>query len=213
MQAIGRILQIEYERMQEALWGGNNSMYPPAVYDRFCEHAETRGPIVTWALDLWIKGQIGTDEFGVWCPTLKRLELHPWQRFKAPSIVTSLRALELELASQVKFGLRVAPLRVFKLAYSAFLVTLFALLQRFPGFAALNPLRNLLQKTWPRTLDCLAATLEKNFAFDRTRIGVSDRAKRIGAKWRSKFPLAEWGARLPAQWSSRIPMFMRPMFR
>ena len=132
------------------------------------EKAVNRAPIIRWALGVWLRGRVGLEGCGQ----------------KGLTIVGSLRALELELASQIKFGLTTAPLRVAKLALSALLLTIFAWLSRIPGF------NQRLRSTWPRTVEHLATVMERNFEHDPHRsLEVTNRAQRLGAKWRKLFPL------------------------
>ena len=106
---------------------------------------------------------MGIDREGMWCPTLKRLKLHPWQTVarSTPSFGPSLKVLEDELTEQVKFGFRTAPLQAVKLAYRAIVVAVVAIVGRWPGF---EWLRSSLPKSWPRCVDALAETIEQNHA-------------------------------------------------
>jgi len=82
---------------------------------------------------------------------------------QVPNIIQSLRVLQMELTAQVKRGWRTSPLRVIKLLYSSLLVTVCAVVAQFPGFATL---RRVVSRRWPKLVDHLAATLEKNLAED-----------------------------------------------
>ena len=173
VRAVGRILQIEWRRLKEAASRGVQA--PGEVAQRLTE----RGPIVTWALDLWLRGKLGIQEASS----------------NIPDIVASLRVLEIELASQVKLGFASAPLRAIKLLMSATMLTVLALMARIPLF---DTLRKRVQATWPKTVDHLAAVLEQNLADDPTKgVFTSGRARRIGERWRRVFPLAASSAPPP----------------
>ena len=66
---------------------------------------------------------------------------------------------------------------------------------RCPGFHWLKP---ALDKTWPKTVDHLAATLERNLEYDPSRVITSNRARKLAAKWRSLFPIAPRAVEGPA---------------
>jgi len=174
-QAVGRILQVEWDRLIQVAWH-QGSRQPWHVLMRAKERLTERRPIIVWAVDLWLKEGLECIPF--------------YHQVEVPNIWASLRALELELASQIKFGLTTSPLRVLRLAYSTLMVVLYALLGNVPGFkrcAAWCGKR--LAVRWPKLVDHLAATLETNLATDPSRIIVSHRARRLGAKWRAWFPL------------------------
>jgi len=158
--AVTRILQIEVERLVATVRQGGK---PAHVVQRVKDTAELRKPIITWAVNLWLQRALGTDTPGMWCPTLKRLKLHPWQKVasSSPGFRQSLNVLEDELTQQVKFGLRTAPLKAIKLAYRALIVTCVAVIGRWPGF---QWLKSNMKTTWPRAVDALAATIEGNHA-------------------------------------------------
>lgn len=134
------------------------------------EEMDARQPIIRWALNLWVKDAMGFDEFGAWCPTLRRMQLHPWQ-WKwptaagpaltiiqtPPTLVQALRALRPSLEVEIRRGLRTSPLRVARLAFRSILVYLLAALSFLPG-----PTQPLIQRTWPRIVEHLATTLETN---------------------------------------------------
>ena len=180
-KAVGRILHIEWLRLKQAAREGNQE--PCAVVKRVADKAQDRAPIISWALDLWVRNLLGI-EWGT-------AESHPYLDLipgsSVPHIWTSLRVLELELASQIKFGFGHSPLRTLRLAYSAIAVTVVALMARCPGFKWLKP---ALDATWPKTVDHLAATLERNLEYDPSRVITSNRARKLAAKWRSLFPIA-----------------------
>jgi len=176
-QAVGRILQVEMDRLVQA-WQQCSSHNPLDAVSRVKERLDERGPIITWALDLWLRD------------SLRRVPFYDAAAQRVPNIWPSVRALEIELTSQIKFGLTTAPWRVLRLAYSTMMVVIYAVLaQHVPGVATLS-LR--LQARWPRLVEHLAATLEHNLATDPSRVLVSSRARRIGAKWRALFPVSPW---------------------
>lgn len=166
-QAVGRILQIEWDRLCAV--AGQGSHNPLLVFRRVQEKVHERKPIIAWALNLWLR---------------ESLELIPFYRqVHIPDIWGSIRALELELASQIKFGLTTSPLRVIRLAYSTLMVVIYALLGNIKGF------RQRLGHQWPKLVDHLAATLETNLREDPSRVLKSGRNKRLGAKFRRWFPM------------------------
>jgi hypothetical protein len=125
---------------------------------------EARSPMLKWATSRWLIDFLGIEKYGVWCPTLKRMEMHPWQwtpkghpTLSAPTFIESLLALRPQLTSEIKRGFRTSPLRVCRLAYRAAIVYALAALSSLPG-----PQRKLIQKTWPRLVEHLATTLELN---------------------------------------------------
>ena len=152
-RAIGRILQIEWSRLKEEPFRGPTGK-PAEVVQRFQQTAERRGPIIRWALHLWIGGTLRAQ--GVIRPVQDAYET--LTRDKVPDFLTSLRMLERELASQVRFGLSTAPLRVVRLLYCSLLVTVCAIVARLPGFGAV---RAGVRTRWPQLVDHLAATLER----------------------------------------------------
>ena len=169
-RAVGRILQVELERLRTTAWGVGSDD-PVEVAKRLQEGAVNRGPIIKWALNIWIRGELGMRQ----------------AQYKGLTIVASLRALELELASQIRFGFRHAPLRVLRLAGSVIFLTLFAWLSQLPGGFAMN---QRLRNTWPKTVEHLADILEANLAVDPVRgLETTDGARRLGIRWRRWLPL------------------------
>lgn len=150
-RAVGRILQIEWERFQVA-WHvlSRSGQGPIEVATQMLDKARNREPIIRWALGIWIRGKVGLEGAGQ----------------KGLTIISSLRALELEIAAQLKFGLQTAPWRVVRLACSAFMLTLLAVLARIPGC---EPLNRRLCKLWPKTVEQLSAVMERNFQEDPSR--------------------------------------------
>lgn len=214
-QAIGRIIGIEWKRLKQAARVGDPN--PAEVAKRVASKARDRAPIIVWALDLWVRSKLGIDKneakpgseghsvrrarsssrslsararrlrdpcasfvdpLGIWGDT----------NFRVPNIWTSLRVLELELASQIKFGMRTAPLRVLRLGVSALIVTVVALMAQLPGFAWF---KRMVEATWPGLVEHLAATLERNLEEDPSKVLASDRSARWGAAWRRYFPIKE----------------------
>lgn len=173
LRAIGRILNIELQRLRAAAFGGGK---PAWVMAQVQETAVSRAPIITWALDLWLRSELGPEERARrgkgQLPPLQRAVVDGYgamTRGRVPNIVTSIRILQFELACQVKFGLRTSPLRVLKLLYSSLFVLFCALVAQCPGFSAL---RGGVAKRWPKLVDHLAATLEKNLAQTESAVAV-----------------------------------------
>jgi len=168
LKAIGRILQIEKERLKAAALGGGK---PAVVVKRVQDTARSRAPIVSWALDLWLRSSLGAEAR----ESQGKEELPPLQRRivdgynsithgRVPNIVESLRVLRLELTSQVAFGLRTSPVLVVKLLYSSLLVTVCAVLGQFSTLPGARAVKRVVGKRWPKLVDHLAATLEQNLA-------------------------------------------------
>ena len=128
------------------------------------EEMEARGPMLRWAITRWMIEAAGIEKPGVWCPALKRMELHPWQwtpkghpSLTTPTLIQSLRALRPQLTLEIKKGFKTSPFRVCRLAYRTAIVYVLAALSWLPG-----PQRKLIQRTWPRLVEHLASTLEQN---------------------------------------------------
>ena len=175
LRAIGRILQIEAQRLKAAALSRGK---PTEVVRRVHETAVTRAPIIGWALDLWFRSSLEPEQR----EAQGKQQLEPWQRAvvdgyssatrnKVPDLLYSLKVLQRELASQVRFGLRTSPLRVVKLLYSSLLVTLFVLVARCPG---LSVVRAGVARRWPKLVDHLAATLERNLAVTESVVTSRD---------------------------------------
>jgi len=183
LQAIGRIIQVELERLKAAALGGGK---PAVVVQRVHSTAVSRAPIIKWGLDIWMRSTL--EQQAKVSERLARQRDHqgktrllPWQKVvhygytnathgRVPDIVTSLRELQVELSEQIKFGFRTSPLSVIRLAYCSLLVTICALVARYPGFEAL---RRGVTTRWPRLVIHLAATLEENLAATRRLIESS----------------------------------------
>merc|ERR1719331_1464672 len=78
---------------------------------------EARSPMLKWATSRWLIDFLGIEKYGVWCPTLKRMEMHPWQwtpkghpTLSAPTFIESLLALRPQLTSEIKRGFRTSRL-------------------------------------------------------------------------------------------------------
>jgi len=149
-RAVGRILQIEWERFQQALAQATSSDDPVEAAKRMQEHAINRGPIIRWGMHLWVRGKLGLEGAGK----------------TGGTIVQSLRALERELAAQIRFGLSTSPLRVARLACSALVITVLAYLSRLPWC---EPLNRRIRTTWPKTVEHLASVLQRNLETDPSR--------------------------------------------
>ena len=154
LRAIGRIVDIELDRLREEPFLGGE---PVEVARRFRDTAVSRAPIISWGIDIWLRGSPMAQE-ALTQVGLKRA-YDEVSRDNVPDFLTSLRVLERELASQVRAGITRAPLRVVRLLYYSALVTLCAMLARLPGFA---PVRAGVRRRWPKLLNHLAATIESN---------------------------------------------------
>jgi len=169
--AVVRILEVELARLQTAL---DLAMAGPSLHpklkskapstEEIAEEFERREPMLRWAAWRWMVDSLGIEKYGVWCPTLKRLQLHPWQwtpkddpTFKPPTFLESLRALRPTLEAEIKRGFWIAPVAVMRLAYRATIVYALAAFSNLPG-----PQRKLIQRTWPKIVEHLADTLEAN---------------------------------------------------
>ena len=173
-KAVERILNVELARLTTAIELNFARFSLPEklrakapTTQEIADEMDARQPIIRWALNLWVKDAMGFDQFGAWCPTLRRMRMHPWQwewpaaagpaSLKPPTLVQALRALRPSLEVEIRRGLRTSPLRVTRLAWRAILVYLLAALSFLPG-----PTQPLIQRTWPRIVEHLATTLETN---------------------------------------------------
>ena len=105
--------------------------------------------MLKWATSRWLIDFLGIEKYGVWCPTLKRMEMHPWQwtpkghpTLSAPTFIESLLALRPQLTSEIKRGFRTSPLRVCRLAYRAAIVYALAVGKRVLYTTPLKALSN-----------------------------------------------------------------------
>lgn len=169
--AVERILEVELERLKTAVELNVAKLSLPEhlrkaapTTDEIVEEARARAPMLRWAINRWLIESLGTEKFGVWCPTLKKLELHPWQwtpkghpTLTPPTLVESLIALRPQLTEEILNGFKSFPLRACRLAYRAAVVYALAMLQNLPG-----PQSKLIQRTWPRLVEHLAMTMELN---------------------------------------------------
>ena len=181
--AVTRLLQIEYDRLSQAMeiqvalmregvapWDDTASNAPSMK--EVLEEMEARRPMIRWATRQWLVNALGINRPGVWCPQLKKWELHPWQwvpkghpTLTTPTLAKSLRVLRPQLTAEVRRGFRSSPLRVCRLAYRALLVYLLAAIADIPG-----PQKALIQRTWPKCVDHLAAMLEYNHELNMQQI-------------------------------------------
>jgi len=169
--AVERILEVELARLNTAVkLNVARLSLPERLQDKapttteILEEWDARAPMMRWAVTRWMIESMGIEKYGVWCPTLKRLELHPWQwtpnahpTLTTPTFVESLITLRPQLTDEIRQGFRTSPLRVFRLAYRAAIVYALAALSFLPG-----PQRQLIQRMWPRLVEHLATTLELN---------------------------------------------------
>ena len=173
--AVERILNVELARLITAVNLNLATLSPrsrkalPAKLrqrapssEKISTEMEARTPMIRWALMTWLRETAGINQEGMWCPTLKKFELHPWQwtpkghpSLTTPTLVSSLQALRPTLVQEIKEGLRSSPLRVCRLAYRAALVYSLAALSFLPG-----PFRPMIQRNWPRLVEHLATTIE-----------------------------------------------------
>jgi len=175
VQAVLRLLNVEYERFRDVAtqqWallvkGVDVEEAELSHSDEAAEMVRERLPIVHWSVVQLLHDRLGTQKFGVWCPTLKRWKLHPWQWvpnahphsevWHGPKLGKALWALRQTLIQEVRHGLRTSPLRVVRLAYRAAFVYVLSFLNRVPG-----PHRRLIQREWPRLVEHLSGMLERN---------------------------------------------------
>ena len=173
--AVERILNVELARLITAVNLNLASLSPRSrkalpenkriitpTPDKIADEMENRAPMIRWALTTWVKDVMGIDREGMWCPTLKKFELHPWQwtpkghpTLTTPTLVSSLRALKPTLVEEIRTGIRSSPLRVIRLAYRAAVVYALAAVAWLPG-----PVRPMIQRNWPRLVEHLATTIE-----------------------------------------------------
>jgi len=221
VQAVLRLLNVEYARFRDVAtqqWSllvkGVNVEEAELLYaEEAREMVRERLPIVHWSVVQLLHDRLGTQKFGVWCPTLKRWNLHPWQWvpnahphsevWNGPTLGKALSALRQTLVQEVRHGLRTSPLRVVRLAYRAAFVYVLSFLNRLPG-----PHRRLIQREWPRLIEHLSGMLERNQADAKGKLdeehmrfaSVRKLRKRLLTHWRWRTPRASAVARskLPA---------------
>ena len=108
------------------------------------EEMEARGPMLRWAITRWMIEAAGIEKPGVWCPALKRMELHHVAvDAKGASIAHDAdadpelaRALRPQLTLEIKKGFKTSPFRVCRLAYRTAIVYVLAALSWLPGRSA-----------------------------------------------------------------------------
>ena len=184
-QAVARILQIEADRFVQAIElnvaklqmesrAGGTAVLDVAAPtpEEIVEEMEARRPIIRWGVAQGLKGAMGINKYGAWCPTLRKWNLLPWQlvpnehpTLTTPKLGAALRTLRPQLTTEVRRGLTTSPLRVCRLAYRAVVVYVLAALSHLPG-----PQRAMIQRVWPKTLEDLAYTIEMNHATTLNRI-------------------------------------------
>ena len=169
--AVERILEVELQRLTTAVELNIAKLSLPKHLqaaapstDEILTEAKARAPMLRWAINRWFIESLGIEKYGVWCPTLKKLELHPWQwtpkghpTLTPPTFVESLVTLRPQLTEEIKRGFRNSPLRACRLVYRAIIVYALAAMSDLPG-----PQRKLIQRTWPRLVQHLATTMELN---------------------------------------------------
>ena len=70
-------------------------------------------------------------------------------------------------------------------------IALALLVQLLPAPLMPKQVRGAMRTSWPKLVDHLAATLESNLETDPKRVVVSQRARRLGSRWRAVFPLQD----------------------
>lgn len=192
MRAVVRILEVEIERLITAVqlnvrrYTGVGGRVPKRVDvspEDIAEEMEARGPMIRWALVTWLTESLGVNRPGIWSPQLRSWELLPWQwtpnahpTLTTPTIGKAIRALQPQIASEVRRGIFTAPLQVMSLAWRALLVYALAYLARVPG-----PQRQMIQRVWPRIVEHLAATLERNHERAKSALGEDFSAEASGS--------------------------------
>ena len=173
LRAIGRILQVEFARLRSAAFRDGPNTDPVEAAYRVQETAQTRAPIIKWALNAWVRGTLRRTQESLEDTTYRKagaaivvdsydtiLDGVQGTILEVPGIMPSLRILRQELTFQVRYGFGTAPLRVIRLLGTSLIVTILALVARLP-VPGLRPAR-LLRGHWPRLVDHLAATFEHN---------------------------------------------------
>lgn len=176
-QAVERLLRVEFLRFKEAIELNvanllDGPSYDAPTPDEIIVEIEARRPIIRWATALWLRQSLGVEKYGVWCPTLRRWGLHPWQwapnehpTLTTPKLGYALSSVRPQLTREVKNGLRTSPLRTARLLMRSLQVWVLATLANLPG-----PQQQLIQRSWPKLVDRLSETMEENHASALGRI-------------------------------------------
>ena len=171
LQAVTKILQIEFARFKSAVFRDGVNSDPVEVVTRVQETAVTRAPIIKWALNLWVRGTLRQTQASVGHTTYRKAlsgvvveGYEDFTRGQVPTIVNSLRELRAELLREVRYGFSTAPLRVGKLLLTSFIVTILGYMAQFARLPGLRFVRAGMRAHWPQLVEHLAATLEMNLA-------------------------------------------------
>ena len=169
LQAVTKILQIEFARFKSAIFRDGVNSDPVVVATRVQETAVTRAPIIKWALNLWVRGTLRQTHASVGHTTYRKAlsgavadGYEDFTRGQVPGIVDSLRELRAELLREVRYGFSTAPLRVAKLLVTSAVVTILAYMAQCARLPGLRFVRAGMRAHWPRLVEHLAATLEMN---------------------------------------------------
>jgi len=180
LQAVTKILQIEFARFKSAVFRDGVNSDPVEVATRVQETAVTRAPIIKWALNLWVRGTLRQTQASVGHTTYRKAlsgvvveGYEDFTRGQVPTIVNSLRELRAELLREVRYGFSTAPLRVGKLLLTSFIVTILGYMAQFARLPGLRFVRAGMRAHWPQLVEHLAATLEMNLA-DTERLLEAD---------------------------------------
>ena len=171
LQAVTKILQIEFARFKSAVFRDGVNSDPVVVATRVQETAVTRAPIIKWALNLWVRGTLRQTQASVGHTTYRKAlsgavveGYEDFTRGQVPTIVNSLQELRAELLREVRFGFSTAPLRVAKLLITSLVVTILAYMAQCARLPGLRFVRAGMRAHWPQLVEHLAATLEMNLA-------------------------------------------------
>ena len=172
LRAVTKILQIEFARFRSAVFRDGVNSDPVEVATRVSETAVTRAPIIKWALNLWVRGtlrqtQADLPKESTYRKALSGVVVEGYEDFtrgQVPTIINSLRELRAELLREVRYGFSTAPLRVGKLLFTSFIVTILACMAQFARLPGLRFVRAGMRAHWPQLVEHLAATLEMNLA-------------------------------------------------
>jgi len=171
LQAVTKILQIEFARFKSAVFRDGVNSDPVEVATRVQETAVTRAPIIKWALNLWVRGTLRQTQASVDHTTYRKAlsgavveGYEDFTRGQVPGIVDSLQELRAELLREVRYGFSTAPLRVVKLLLTSLVVTVLAFMAKCARLPGLRFVRAGMRANWPQLVEHLAATLEMNLA-------------------------------------------------
>lgn len=158
--AVERIVTAEFMGLANIVRKGGKPLW---MFESVREWAVTRGPIIHWSVDTWARSCLEVDNPNYWSPTLRRLELHPWQVFRPMSVGSSLQVLEPQLRLKVLQGFWSAPFRTCRLLLSSLRVWMFASLP-------LRIRKVFMPTMWPRLLEHLARVSERQQESEMGRV-------------------------------------------